>query len=41
MHFSERKALEANANFNVFEGQCPMIKILSKALKAKLSKFSK
>ena len=36
--FFKRKALEANANFNVFESQCPKIRILSKALKAKLSK---
>ena len=32
------KALEANANFNVFESQSPKIRILSKALKAKLFK---
>ena len=35
--FFKRKALEANANFYVFESQCPKITILSKALKAKLS----
>ena len=29
---------EANANFNIFEIQCPKIRILSKPLKAKLSK---
>jgi len=28
----QRKALEANANFNVFKSQCPKIRILSKAL---------
>ena len=35
--FFKRKALEANANFYVFECQCPKIMVLSKALKAKLS----
>ena len=35
----KKKAPEANANFNVFESQCPKIRILSKALKAKLSKY--
>ena len=34
----KKKAPEANANFNVFESQCPKIGILLKALKAKLSK---
>ena len=33
----KRKASEANANFCVFESQCPKIMILSKALKDKLS----
>ena len=33
------KAPEANANFNVFESQCLNIMVLSKALKAKLSKY--
>ena len=32
------KASEAYANFNIFESQCPKIRILSKALNAKLSK---
>ena len=36
--FFKRKTPKANANLNVFESQCPKIKILSKALKAKLSK---
>ena len=35
--FFKRKASEANANFYVFESQCPKIMVLSKALKAKLS----
>ena len=35
--FFKRKALEANANFFVFENQCPKIMVLSKTLKAKLS----
>ena len=35
--FFKRKAPEANANFCVFESQCPKITVLSKALKAKLS----
>ena len=35
----KKKAPEANANFNVFESQCPKIRILWKALKAKLSKY--
>ena len=35
--FFKRKALEANANFCVFENQCPKIMVLSKTLKAKLS----
>ena len=34
----KKKVPEANANFNVFESQCPKIRILSKALKVKLSK---
>ena len=37
--FFKRKAPEANANFNVFESQFPKIKILSEALKPKLSKY--
>ena len=39
--FFKRKALEANASFNVFESQCPKIMVLSKALKAKLFKYPK
>ena len=35
---SKMKASEAYANFNIFESQCPKIRILSKALNAKLSK---
>ena len=35
--FFKRKAPKANANFCVFESQCPKIMVLSKALKAKLS----
>ena len=35
--FFKRKAPEANANFCVFEIQCPKIMVLSKALNAKLS----
>ena len=34
--FFKRKAPEANANFFVYESQCPNIMVLSKALKAKL-----
>ena len=34
--FFKRKAPEVNANFYVFESQCPKIMVLSKALKAKL-----
>ena len=34
--FFKRKALEVNANFCVFESQCPKIMVLSKTLKAKL-----
>ena len=37
--FFKKKFLEANANFNVFESQFPKIKILSEALKPKLSKY--
>ena len=35
--FSKRKAPDVNANFCIFESQCPKIMVLSKALKAKLS----
>ena len=35
--FFKRKAPKANANFYVFESQCPKMIVLSKALKAKLS----
>ena len=32
----QKETLEANANFCVFESQCPKIMVLSKTLKAKL-----
>ena len=35
--FSKRKAPDVNANFCIFESQCPKIMVLSKALKARLS----
>ena len=35
--FFKRKAPEVNANFYVFESQCPKIMVSLKALKAKLS----
>ena len=37
--FPKRKFPKANANFYVFESQCPKIMVLSKTLKAKLSLF--